>query len=102
MPSKELIGYLDDMKITGKTASSSLEDVFVQMVRKKLAPVLEERAAELEEKRRAEEEAAAAEEAERFKCFPDQKPVCRFQRFFDDNLTQFNPEWIEIQVFEHF
>ena len=53
MPSKELIGYLDDMKITGKTASSSLEDVFVQMVRKKLAPVLEERAAELEEKRRA-------------------------------------------------
>ena len=65
MPSKELIGYLDDMKITGKTASSSLEDVFVQMVRKKLAPVLEERAAELEEKRRAEEEAAAAEEAER-------------------------------------
>ena len=35
------------------------------MVRKKLAPVLEERAAELEEKRRAEEEAAAAEEAER-------------------------------------
>lgn len=65
MPSKELIGYLDDMKITGKTPSSSLEDVFVQMVRKKLAPVLEERAAELEEKRRAEEEAAAAEEAER-------------------------------------
>ncbi len=65
MTSKELIGYLDDMKITGKTASSSLEDVFVQMVRKKLAPVLEERAAELEEKRRAEEEAAAAEEAER-------------------------------------
>ena len=53
MTSKELIGYLDDMKITGKTASSSLEDVFVQMVRKKLAPVLEERAAELEEKRRA-------------------------------------------------
>lgn len=65
MTSKELIGYLDDMKITGKTPSSSLEDVFVQMVRKKLAPVLEERAAELEEKRRAEEEAAAAEEAER-------------------------------------
>ncbi len=65
MTSKELIGYLDDMKITGKTASSSLEDVFVQMVRKKLAPVLEERAAELEEKRRAEEEAAAAVEAER-------------------------------------
>ena len=65
MTSKELIGYLDDMKITGKTPSSSLEDVFVQMVRKKLAPMLEERAAELEEKRRAEEEAAAAEEAER-------------------------------------
>ena len=65
MTSKELIGYLDDMKITGKTPSSSLEDVFVQMVRKKLAPVLEERAAELEEKRRAEEEAAAAVEAER-------------------------------------
>ncbi len=65
MTSKELIGYLDDMKITGKTPSSSLEDVFVQMVRKKLAPVLEERAAELEEKCRAEEEAAAAEEAER-------------------------------------
>ena len=65
MTSKELIGYLDEMKITGKTASSSLEDVFVQMVRKKLAPVLKEREAELEAKRRAEEEAAAAEEAER-------------------------------------
>ena len=66
MTSKELIGYLDDMKITGKTPSSSLEDVFVQMVRKKLAPVLEERAAELEEKRRAvEPERAREEEAER-------------------------------------
>ena len=65
MDSKELMGYLSEMKIPVKSASSSLEDAYVAIVRKKLAPMLEARAAELEAQRKAEEEALAAEEAER-------------------------------------
>ena len=65
MTSKELLGYLEDMKIPAKTPSSALEDAYVSMVRKKLAPVLEARAAEIEAARKAEEEAAEAEERER-------------------------------------
>ena len=59
------------MQIPAKGASSALEDAYVSMVRKKLAPILEARAAEIEAEKRAEEEAAAeeakraAEEAER-------------------------------------
>ena len=56
MTSKELLGYLEDMKIPAKTPSSALEDAYVSMVRKKLAPVLEARAAEIEAARKAEEE----------------------------------------------
>ena len=64
MTSKELMGHLEEMKIPAKSASSSLEDAFVAMVKKQLAPVIEARAAEVEAAKRAEEEAArAAEEA---------------------------------------
>ena len=71
MTSKEMLGHLAEMKIPAKGASSALEDAYVSMVRKKLAPILEARAAEIEAEQRAEEEAAAeeakraAEEAER-------------------------------------
>ncbi len=65
MTSKELLAHLEEMKIPAKTPSSALEDVYVAMVRKKLAPMLEARAAEIEAARRAEEEARAAEEAAR-------------------------------------
>lgn len=71
MTSKEMLGHLAEMKIPAKGASSALEDAYVSMVRKKLAPILEARAAEIEAEKRAEEEAAAeeakraAEEAER-------------------------------------
>ena len=71
MTSKEMLEHLAEMKIPAKGASSALEDAYVSMVRKKLAPILEARAAEIEAEKRAEEEAAAeeakraAEEAER-------------------------------------
>lgn len=65
MTSKELMGHLAEMKIPAKSASSALEDAYVAMVRKQLAPVIEARAQEVEAARRAEEEAAAAEEAAR-------------------------------------
>ena len=61
MSSKEMLGHLEEMKIPAKGASSALEDVYVSLVRKKLAPILEARAAELEAAKRAEEEAAKAE-----------------------------------------
>ena len=64
MTSKEMLGHLAEMKIPAKGASSALEDAYVSMVRKKLAPILEARAAEIEAEKRAEEE-AAAEEAKR-------------------------------------
>ena len=63
MTSKELLDHLAEMKIPAKSASSALEDAYVSMVKKKLAPVLEARSAEIEAAKRAEEEAAAAEEA---------------------------------------
>ena len=68
MTSKEMLGHLQDMKIPAKTPSSSLEPAFVSMAKKKLAPILEARAAEIEKQRAAEEEAArkkAEEEAAR-------------------------------------
>ena len=63
MTSKELMGHLEEMKIPAKSASSSLEDAFVAMVKKQLAPVIEARAAEVEAAKRAEEEAAREAEA---------------------------------------
>ncbi len=61
MSSKEMLGHLQDMKIPAKSASSTLEDAYVSMVRKKLKPILEARAAEIEAARRAEEQAKAEE-----------------------------------------
>ncbi len=63
MTSKEMLGHLAEMKIPAKSASSTLEDAYVSMVRKKLAPILEARAAEIEAQKKAEQEAQAAEEA---------------------------------------
>ncbi|WP_455136394.1 translation initiation factor IF-2 [Thermophilibacter sp.] len=60
--SKEMLGHLADMKIPAKSASSTLEDAYVSMVRKKLKPILEAHAAEIEAQKRAEEEARAEEE----------------------------------------
>ena len=48
MTSKELMGHLADMKIPAKSASSTLEDAYVAMVRKQLASVIEARAQEVE------------------------------------------------------
>ena len=59
--SKEMLEHLQDMKIPAKSASSTLEDAYVSMVRKKLKPILEARAAEIEAAKRAEEEAKAEE-----------------------------------------
>lgn len=67
MSSKEMLEHLAEMKIPAKSASAALEDAYVSMVRKNLAPILEQRAAAIEAERAAEAEAArvAAEEAER-------------------------------------
>ncbi|WP_066832665.1 hypothetical protein [Collinsella ihumii] len=65
MTSKELLDHLAEMKIPAKSASSALEDAYVSMVKKKLAPVLEARAAEIEAQKQAEKEAAEREEAEK-------------------------------------
>ena len=64
MTSKEMLGYLKDMKIPARSASSTLEDAYVSIVRKKLKPVLEARAAEIEAQRQAEAEAKARAAAE--------------------------------------
>ena len=71
MTSKEMLDHLADMKIPAKSASSTLEDAYVSIVRKKLKPILEARAAEIEASKRAERAAAdeqaraAAEQAEK-------------------------------------
>ena len=73
MQSKEMLEHLAEMKIPAKSPSSTLEDAYVAMARKKLKPILEARAAEIrkkqaEAKKREEEEkkrAAAEAEAER-------------------------------------
>ena len=62
MTSKEMLGHLADMKIPAKSASSTLEDAYVSIVRKQLKPILEARAAEIEAEKRAEAEAKAEEE----------------------------------------
>ena len=64
MTSKEMLGHLQDMKIPAKSPSSTLEDAYVSIVRKKLKPILEARAAEIEAARKAEEEARLAAERE--------------------------------------
>lgn len=64
LSSKELLDHLAEMKIPAKSASSALEDAYVAMVKKQLAPVIDARAAAVEAARRAEEEAAEKEAAE--------------------------------------
>lgn len=64
MTSKEMLAQLAEMKIPAKSASSTLEDVYVGLVKKKMAPILEERKAELEAAAAAEAEKKAREEAE--------------------------------------
>ena len=61
--SKEMLEHLSDMKIPAKSASSSLEEAYVSIIRKKLKPIIEAHAAEVEAQRLAAEEAKAAEEA---------------------------------------
>lgn len=71
MTSKEMFEHIVSMKIPAKSTSSTIEDAYLPIVRKKLEPILEARAAEIEAARKAEEEAAAeqarlaAEAAER-------------------------------------
>lgn len=67
MTSKEMLTHLADMKIPAKSPSSALEDAYVSMVRKKMAPILEARAAEIEAAKKAEAEAEAKAEAEQKK-----------------------------------
>ncbi len=55
MTSKELMGHLADMKIPAKSASSALEDAYVAMVRKQLAPVNRGPRPEVEAAKQAEE-----------------------------------------------
>ncbi len=64
MTSKEMLEHLKNMKIPAKSASSTLEAAYVSIIKKKLEPILEARAAEIEAQKRAEEEARlkAAEE----------------------------------------
>ncbi|MGN0055101.1 MAG: translation initiation factor IF-2 [Atopobiaceae bacterium] len=64
MSSKEMLGHLRDMKIPAKSASSTLEDAYVSIVRKKLKPILEARAAEIEAQKKAEAQQKAQEEAQ--------------------------------------
>ena len=61
MSSKEMLDHLSEMKIPAKSASSTLEDAYVAIVRKKLKPILEARAAEIEAEKKAAAEKAAAE-----------------------------------------
>lgn len=44
MSSKEMLEHIRDMKIPAKSASSTLEDAYVALIRKNLAPILKQRA----------------------------------------------------------
>lgn len=68
MQPKEMLEHLIEMKIPVTTTSSSVDDAYMSIVRKNLAPILEARKAEIAEQQRKEAEEAArlaAEEAER-------------------------------------
>ena len=72
MSSKEMLEHLADMKIPAKSASSTLEDAYVSIVRKKLKPILEARAAEIEaEKKAAAEKGKDAEQGAQPAADPD-------------------------------
>ena len=88
MTSKELMTHLEDMKIPVKSASSTLEDAYVSMVKKQLAPVIEARAAEVEAARRAEQEAAAQQEAERAAAAEAERLAVEARREEERRLSQ--------------
>ena len=88
MSSKELLDHLAEMKIPAKSASSALEDAYVSMVRKKLAPVLEARRAEIEAAKEAEEQAAAAEEAARAAAAEAERLAAERRREEERRLSQ--------------
>jgi translation initiation factor IF-2 len=64
MDSKEFLERLLDMKVPVKNHASTLNDAYVDRIRKRLAPEMAERAAAAEAKRVAEEAEKAAEEAQ--------------------------------------
>ncbi|MDR0347730.1 MAG: translation initiation factor IF-2 [Coriobacteriales bacterium] len=64
MSSKEFLERLLEMKIPVKNHASTLQDAYVDRIRKRLAPEMAERAAAAEAKRAAEEKQKAAEEAQ--------------------------------------
>lgn len=68
MSSKEMLDHLAELKIPAKSASSTLEDAYISIIRKSLKPILDARAKEIEEKKlldqQKEEQAAAAAAAE--------------------------------------
>jgi translation initiation factor IF-2 len=63
MDSKEFLERLLEMKVPVKNHASTLNDAYVDRIRKRLAPEMAERAAAAEAKRVAEEAERAAEEA---------------------------------------
>ena len=64
MSSKEMLEHLMNMKIPASSASAAIEDAYISLIRKNLAPILAERAAQIEAEKRAEEEARIAAEQE--------------------------------------
>ena len=65
MSSKEMLDHLATLKIPAKSASSTLEDAYIPLIKKSLKPILEARAAQieankLEEKKAQEEQEKAA------------------------------------------
>lgn len=71
MSSKEMLDHLAQLKIPVKSASSTIEDAYISIIKKSLQPILEARAAEIEAKKlkaeqeRAEEEKKAEQAAEK-------------------------------------
>ena len=65
MSSKEMLQHLADMKIPAKSSSASLEDAYISIIRRNLAPIMEQRAAQIEAEKAAAEaaEKEAAEQA---------------------------------------
>jgi Translation initiation factor IF-2, N-terminal region. len=57
MTSKELLEHLARLKIPAKNHASTLVEAYVDKIRKDLAPVIEQKQAELEAKRKKQEEA---------------------------------------------
>ena len=88
MTSKELMGHLEEMKIPAKSASSTLEDAYVAMVKKELAPVIAARAAEVEAAKQAEKEAAAKEEAEKAAAAEAERLAVEARREEERRLSQ--------------